>query len=321
MPSEDRLQGVPTIEARPGNSGNPSEAVTGFWDALLPTGGSRAGADESGVYVGEVLPPVPRKLAERIRAWEFIDMGELLPEFWAPRPDEKEGDQASSARRKRPVTELKMWLQCFAIYVAVISGKHPEVVPELMSYMVSIIRASEDYTGLAWVRYDAAYRRQAAANGNKLWSRINPSLFSLCFTGKAQTTSRCDLCLAASHGTRECALASEADPDLPSRLKAVESAMAVFAHTGPVQPPERRLSGSQRRGQDDISRVWNERRCYFKRCRFRHVCASCMGNHPVVECPYGGTGGGPVRQSQYPQPERGPLQLPGRDPHNMGRRP
>ena len=46
-------------------------------------------------------------------------------------------------------------------------------------------------------------------------------------------------------------LASEADPDLPSRLKAVESAMAVFTHTGPVQPPERRLSGSQRRGQDE----------------------------------------------------------------------
>ena len=134
LSSEDRLQGVPTIEARPGNSGNPSEAVTGFWDALLPMGGSWAGADERGVYFG-ALPPVPRKLAERIRAWEFMDIGELLPEFWAPRPDEKEGGQASSARHKRPVTELKMWLQCFAIYVAVISGKHPEVVPKLMSYM------------------------------------------------------------------------------------------------------------------------------------------------------------------------------------------
>ena len=139
-------------------------------------------------------------------------MAELLPEFWAQKLEEK-GSQTQAAgisRRKRPVTELKAWLQCFAIYVAVISGRHPEPVPELMLYM-AIVRALEDYTGLAWVCYDAAYRRQAAANGNRTWSRINPSLFSLCFTGKAQMANRCDLCLVASHRTRECALATEGD--------------------------------------------------------------------------------------------------------------
>ena len=45
------------------------------------------------------------------------------------------------------------------MYVGVMSIKHPEAVPELMSYVVAIIRASEDYAGLAWVRYDAAYRQ------------------------------------------------------------------------------------------------------------------------------------------------------------------
>ena len=112
-----------------------------------------------------------------------------------------------------------------------LSEKHPEVMPELMSYMVMIIRASEDYAGIAWV-YNAAYWRQAAANNNRTWSRINPSLFSLCFMGKAQTAIHCDLCLAASHATKDCALAVEDDSGLSSRLKTMELALAAFSQTG-----------------------------------------------------------------------------------------
>ena len=322
MPSADRLLRVPVIETPKGSDGTAAEAVASFWENLLPTGGGRPRADERGVYVGEALPPVPRKLADKIQAWEFTEMTELLPEFWAQKLEEKEGQPGSgSSRRKRPVTDLKTWLQCFAIYVGVLSAKHPEAVPELMSYMVAIIRASEDYAGLAWVRYDAAYRRQAAANYNRKWSRINPSLFSLCFTGKAQIANRCDLCLAASHATKDCALVAEGDPDLPSRLKAVESAVAAFSQTGGLSSVDRRLQGPPRRTQDEVCRVWNEKRCYFRRCRFRHVCSTCAGNHPVVECPLGGSGGGPARRPPYYQPARGPSQPPQWDPYNQGRRP
>ena len=193
MPSEDHLQDVPVVSWQRGDKSESAEAVVKFWATVLPAAGDSARLGEKGVYVGEALPPVPQKLAEKIWAWDFVDMAELLPEFWDPKLEEKEGGQASSVRRRRPVTELKMWLQGFAIYVAVMSGKHPGAVPQLMSNMVSIIRAAEDYAGLAWVRYDAAYRRQAAASGNRAWSQINPSLFSLCFTGKAQVANRCDL--------------------------------------------------------------------------------------------------------------------------------
>ena len=40
--------------------------------------------------------------------------------------------------------------------------------------------------------------------------------------------NRCDICLAASHVTKDCALALEGYTDLPSRLRAVESAVVVF---------------------------------------------------------------------------------------------
>ena len=79
----------------------------------------------------------------------------------------------------------------------------------------AIIWASEDYAGLAWVCYDAAHQRHAAANENKTWSKLT-------ITGKAQRANRCNWCLAASHVTKNCALASEGDPDLPIRLKTVK---------------------------------------------------------------------------------------------------
>ena len=138
MLSADRLLRVLVIETPKGSVGMAAEAS--FWENLLPTGGGRPRADKRGVYVGEALPPVPRKLADKIQAWEFIEMTELLPEFWAQKLEEKEGQYgSSSSRRKRPVTDLKTWLQCFAIYVGMLLAKRPEAVPELVSYMVAII--------------------------------------------------------------------------------------------------------------------------------------------------------------------------------------
>ena len=132
MLSADRLLRVLVIETPKGGDGMAAEAVAGFWENLLPTGGGRPRADKRGVYVGEALPPVPRKLADKIQAWEFIEMTELLPEFWTQKLEEKEEQSgSSSSRRKRPVTDL--------IYVGMLLAKHPEAVPELVSYMVAII--------------------------------------------------------------------------------------------------------------------------------------------------------------------------------------
>ena len=80
--------------------------------------------------------------------------------------------------------DLNAWLQCFAIDVGVMSTKHPEAVSELMSYIVVIIWASEDYARLACVHYDmasydTAYQQQAAANKIRTGSVITFSLFLL----------------------------------------------------------------------------------------------------------------------------------------------
>ena len=63
-----------------------------------------------GVYVGEGLPPIPLKLADKIRRSEFTDMAEMLPEFW-PTARLDEGDAKKGGSRKlKQVTDFQTWL-------------------------------------------------------------------------------------------------------------------------------------------------------------------------------------------------------------------
>ena len=42
-----------------------------------------------GVYVDNGVPPVPEKLASKIRCGDFVEMGALLPKFWSHAKGEK----------------------------------------------------------------------------------------------------------------------------------------------------------------------------------------------------------------------------------------
>ena len=153
MPPAEDMASLQSLGVSESHSDTP--AAASLWANLLLRGDSNEPPGSKGVYIGESLPPVPQKLASRICRWEYIDMAELLPESWAIKNDDGQHQLPTCCRRQ--VTDLTTWLQCFAVYVGMLSGKHPEVVSELMVYRVSIIRASEDYAGSAWVRYDVAY--------------------------------------------------------------------------------------------------------------------------------------------------------------------
>ena len=90
--------------------------------------------------------------------------------------------------------------------MSVLGPAYPTAIPELMAYMTLIVRCSQDYAGLAWVRYDMAFRRQAAIAGNRKWSEVNGTLYVTCFTGKGLDRQRCELCLSSSHRTGDCLL-------------------------------------------------------------------------------------------------------------------
>lgn len=110
----------------------------------------------------------------------------------------------------------------------------PYLIPELMVYMATIVRVSQDFSGLAWVRYDAAFRRQAALTHNDRWSVINSTLYTMCFTGMASSTQRCELCFASTHTEQECAQRGNPGSGMKDRLKALEnSRVGDDQQTGP----------------------------------------------------------------------------------------
>ena len=135
----------------------------------IPEGGKGQAHSSSvpGFHIGERLPPVPGNIATRIQNWEYVEMLELLPEFWATSGEDDTTKRVSRARAKKRVQDIHVWLQCYAVYVGVIATKSPECIPELMAYMICILRASQEYEGTAWATYDVAFRRQAATTGNK----------------------------------------------------------------------------------------------------------------------------------------------------------
>ena len=65
---------------------------------LLPSANAELAPVSEGVYIGDGLPPAPTKLAAKIRKGEFVEMGELLPEFWSShREKDIEGKQEIKA--------------------------------------------------------------------------------------------------------------------------------------------------------------------------------------------------------------------------------
>ena len=97
----------------------------------------------------------------------------------------------------------------------------------MFQYLRTIVRASRNFEGTAWLSYDAAFRRQAAIHGSFDWGVIDPTLYNEAFTGRARIKARCSHCLSDTHGSHSCPLAPEdwqlprQKPDAPSTLSGV----------------------------------------------------------------------------------------------------
>lgn len=187
LPSSSQLPSLPIFSA------STAPKVTGIMS--LPSSSSIIGAGTTagttmvpaGSYFGEGLLPVPDKLVKKILKFEFIEMYELLPETWL-RDEEESGKGLMGLHRRKsaPVTNVLQWVQCFAAMVGVLSRAYPQMVPDLMAYQATIVRCHRDFEDLYWVQYDRMYRRQVAITKDTHWGRVDTTLYSKCFAGKAR---------------------------------------------------------------------------------------------------------------------------------------
>ena len=161
-------------------------------------------------------------------------------------------------------------------------------VVEFLAYMAHIHKMSQEFAGMAWVEYDTIFQRQAALFGNRRWSCINASLYSLCFTGKVASGKHCELRFSGAHITRKCSLVADY-VGVAYGWHMVKSVVASLVSSSQETQP----SGSHPMLSDcrdsqsapEVCRCYNAGKCVYARCARHHVCAACDGSHLAISCP------------------------------------
>ena len=193
-----------------------------------------------------------------------MDMAELLPDRLGvnagPVGTSENDDKQSPKTKRRQVTNILEWIQCYSIYMAVVVEKHPEKIQDLLGYQTLIVEARREYDSDTWLGYDRRFRQNAAVSPGTVWARIDPTLWNMAFTGQAKSR-RCKYCFSLSHQSVECDWA----PANPS--------------TQPTNaPPPTNTRFNPRARADQVCYSWNhspEPNCAFPGCKYQHVCLYC----------------------------------------------
>ena len=227
--------------------------------------------NNSALFIGAGLPPVPRKIVTKIQSEDFVDMSELLPDqLGCSKSGQASEDLSTPKSKKRQVSTILEWIQCFGIYMAVLTQKYPEQIPDLLGYQFLIIEAHQEYEVDNWLAYDRRFRLSAAANHNTVWGHIDQTLWSLAFSGKAKA-SRCKHCFSISHQSTECTWA-------PEHPISTTQPMPLFPQR---RPPPVCFKCNSTPGQ-----------CPVIGCAYDHICLYCANNpmvldkrHKGIHCP------------------------------------
>ena len=109
------------------------------------------------------------------------------------------------------------------------------------------------------------------------WSVPDPRLYNEAFTGRARPIARCSYCLQDDHAAQQC----PHNPHRPMFGWFPDPA----AWPNRTQSPYLGASPAGRSPSNEICRRYNEGRCRYSRCRFRHICSDCEAPHPSISCP------------------------------------
>ena len=218
-----------------------SGSLVNLW---LPQAAQGGAGKTQKVWVGDGFPSIPKKVHDRIIAWEYVDLGDLRQagtwEALNPEPDPQQvvilqGIEVARAKRK-PVKDIYTWIQCFAIYMAAMAKHDPGSIPEMLAYMLTIMKTQKEFKEPAWRLYDEAYREKSAATGNRRWSQINPLLYNQLFTGRAIEVAFCQHYHSTTHTGDTCKEAPPRKKKQPLREIAPSIADGTLhAHTHQVQ--------------------------------------------------------------------------------------
>ena len=145
---------------------------------------------------------IPPRLVKKVLSLEYIDMAELLLENY-DYADETECSHSTRSACQSPVTNIIVWLDCYASLMSVLCSAYPEKFGQFMLYQKTII-AHCRFAGEGWVIYDSSYHRQASNARSLDWGQIDGHLRNEIFTGKAKAIARHRICLSEMHSHVDC---------------------------------------------------------------------------------------------------------------------
>ena len=99
--------------------------------------------------------------------------------------------QGKAMPKRKTIKEIETWIEAFCTYAAVRGKKHPEDIPELMTYAATIVKAARVYGGPNWLAYGNRFRQLAAAKQMKqCWGQKDMALWNDIFL-RSKTTQQC----------------------------------------------------------------------------------------------------------------------------------
>jgi len=135
--------------------------VTGCLDPAnfqSPSAGKSATA-----VVTEGVPPVPSRLVDKIKKWEFVNMAGLLKDNNGKDPQfmVMNGQLVAVYRQSSSKTPLSIlqWLKAFKIFMAILSYEDTtrEEAARLAAHSYLILQLANDLPGSQWLQYDQRF--------------------------------------------------------------------------------------------------------------------------------------------------------------------
>ena len=153
---------------------------------------------------------------------------------------------APAKKRVVEIIDILTWIQAFTIY--------PSRWQDTTQYKLLILQMACQFPRPAWLNYDMAFRKDAAAYFLTDWSQINLNLYN--FHTRASST-----------------ITGKSAPRLP-----------LLPHT----PASSNIKPKRSFDPIQYCRSWNDGACHWSlgKCRYPHVCKRCDGEHPLANCPF-----------------------------------
>ena len=154
-----------------------ASSSSSFGSLLFPSSVDKA------FVVGPGHAPIPAKLVAKITSGQFVDLADLFSANLRTAEHQPQTflDAKLVVSKKRRVVEIQdilTWTEAFTIFQMVMCATHSHRWPDLTKYKLLIIQTARQSTSRAWMEYDLAFRKDAAATGASDWSKMNLDLYN-----------------------------------------------------------------------------------------------------------------------------------------------